>query len=273
MQTTQTINETLNCSQPVPQCLGYARVSTADQNENGLSIDVQKAKILEKVGELGGELIEEVYVDGGRSGTNMNRSGLNELLARCSQGDISHLIVQDTSRISRDTKDYLTIRVLLKKHNVEIVALSGMQAFGDDPYSQFLDEVIAAVNALHPRISGYKSKLTAVEKFKYGIYPSWAPLGYKNIKNPKSTCKYDQRVVAIDKVKAPFITQAFKMYATGEHTIFTIKEYLHSNGIRGQTGRPLSYSLVYNILKNPFYWGWMRWGGMEGKGKHKPLVK
>ncbi|OGM59098.1 hypothetical protein A3A75_05565 [Candidatus Woesebacteria bacterium RIFCSPLOWO2_01_FULL_39_10] len=63
------------------------------------------------------------------------------------------------------------------------------------------------------------------------------------------------------------------MYATGEHTIFTIKEYLHSNGIRGQTGRPLSYSLVYNILKNPFYWGWMRWGGMEGKGKHKPLVK
>src|SRR3990167_6534759 len=123
MQTTQTINETLNCSQPVPQCLGYARVSTADQNENGLSIDVQKTKILEKVGELGGNLAEEIFVDGGRSGTNMNRPGLTALLARCTKGDITHLVVQDTSRISRDTKDYLSITALLKKQEVAIVAL------------------------------------------------------------------------------------------------------------------------------------------------------
>ena len=67
------VNETLNSSNAIPRCLGYARVSTSDQKENGLSIDVQKAKILEKVEELGGELTEDIYVDDGRSGTNMHR--------------------------------------------------------------------------------------------------------------------------------------------------------------------------------------------------------
>lgn len=264
---------TLTSSQPIPKCLGYTRVSTMDQNEDGLSLDVQKSKILEKVEELGGELTEDIFVDGGRSGTNMNRPGLTALLARCTKGDITHLIVQDTSRLSRDTKDYLSITALLKKQKVAVVALSGMQTFGDDPYSQFLDEVIAAVNSLHPRVSGFKARQTAVEKFKAGHYPSWAPVGYKNDKNPFPTGKIDQRIVVVDKEKAPFITQAFKLYASGEHTIFSIKNYLHVNGIRGQqSGRPLAYSLVHNILKNPFYWGWMRWGGMEAIGKHEPLI-
>lgn len=263
----------LTSTNPIPKCLGYARVSTLDQKENGLSIDVQKKKILEKIEELGGDLLEEIYVDGGRSGTNMNRSGLTALLARCSKGDVTHLVVQDTSRISRDTKDYLSITALLKKQEIEIVALSGMQTFGDDPYSQFLDEVIAAVNALHPRVSGFKAKQTAIEKFKAGHYPSWAPVGYKNDKNPNPSSKIDQRIVIIDKDKAPFITQAFKMYATGEHTVYSVRKYLHKNGVRGkQSGRMLAYSLVHNILKNPFYYGWMRWGGMEGMGKHEPII-
>jgi site-specific DNA recombinase len=269
----QPITETFTSSQPVPICLGYTRVSTFDQNEDGLSLDVQKTKILEKIEAMGGELAEEIFVDGGRSGTNMNRPGLTALLSRCTKGDITHLVVQDTSRISRDTKDYLSITALLKSKNIEIVALSGMQTFGDDPYSQFLDEVIAAVNALHPRVSGFKARQTAVEKFKAGHYPSWAPVGYKNTKNPNPTSRLDQRIVAPDKDKAPFIKQAFKMYATGEHTIFSIKNYLHNNGVRGQqSGRPLQYSLVHNILRNPFYWGWMRWGGMEAMGKHKPII-
>ena len=266
------IQDNLSTNLAVPQCVGYSRVSTSDQKETGLSIDVQKTKILEKIAELGGILAEEIFIDDGRSGTNMNRPGLTALLARCSQGGITHLVIQDTSRLSRDTKDYLSIIAMLKKEGVEIVALTGMQSFGDDPYSKFLDEVIASVNSLHPRISGYKAKQTAIEKFKAGFYPSWAPIGYKNDKNPNPTCRYDQRTVVIDPDKAPFIKQAFKMYASKDHTIFSIRTYLHNNGIRGQSGRPLAYSLVHNILKNPFYYGLMRWGGMEGMGKHEPLI-
>ena len=255
-----------------PQCLGYARVSTQGQKLDGLSIDVQKTKILEKVQGIDGTLVEDVFTDNGKSGTTMSRPGLNTLLARCSKGDITHLIIQDTSRIARNEKDHLVIRALLKKYNINLVALTGFQPSGDDPYSDFIDLVMAGVNALHPKISGFKARQTAIEKFKFGIYPSWSPLGYKNVKNSNPTCRYDQKIIAPDPQIAPFITQAFKMYATREQTIYSIRMYLHKSGVRGKSGRPLSYSVVHNTLKNPFYYGLMRWGGLAGKGKHKLLT-
>jgi len=255
----------------IPKIVGYARVSTADQKENGASLDIQRAKIIEKAQEFKGELIE-IYHDDGKTGTNMNRPGLNQLLARCSKKDITHLIVFDSSRLSRDTKDYLTIRTLLKKYKVQIIALTGISSFDNDPYSMFFDEILAAVNALHPRISGFKARQTAVEKFKNGIYPSWAPLGYKNVVNPNPTNSYDRRIVVPDETTAPFITQAFKMYGSGGYAIFDIRMFLHNNGLRGKLGKPVQYSIVHNTLRNPFYYGLMRWGGMEGIGKHQPLI-
>lgn len=256
----------------IPQIVSYGRVSTSNQKIDGLSIDTQKTMILEKIREMGGELVEDFYIDDGRSGTNMNRPGLTALLARCSKGDITHLVVQDTSRLSRDTKDYLSIRAMLGKYKIKLIALSGMQSFGDDPYSQFLDEIIASVNALHPRISGYKSKQTCTEKFKAGYYPSEACLGYKNVVNPHPTGSYDKRIIVIDHNIAPFIIDSFKMYATHLHSIYSIRQYLHQKGIRGRFGRPLQFSVVHNILRNKFYIKQMSWGGLKGEGKHDRLI-
>jgi len=202
----------------------------------------------------------------------MCRPGLTELLARCSNGDIDYLIIYDTSRLSRDTKDYLTIRTILNKYNVKIAAITGMSSFDDDPYSKFFDEILASVNALHPRISGYKARLTAIEKMKFGIYPSFAPIGYINAENKHSTCSYDKRHVIPDKNTAPFVTEAFKMYAAGNHSIFSIRQYLHKNGVKGKFGKDLHYSVVYRILSSPFYYGWMEWGGVKKMGKHTPLI-
>ena len=255
----------------IAKICAYKRVSTTDQVDSGASLEVQETKILEKVAELKGHLVE-IYHDDGKTGTNMNRPGLNAMLARCSKGDIKYLIIYDSSRLSRETKDYLTIRALLGKYNVEMVALTGISSFGDDPYSKFFDEVLAAVNALHPRISGYKAKQTCIEKFKAGYYPSFAPIGYSQIENPKPTGPYDKRITVVNETIAPFITQVYKLYATGDHSMYTIRQYLHKNGVKGKLGKNLYNSTVYQILTCPFYYGLMKWGGMEQMGKHTSLI-
>ena len=255
-----------------PKCVGYCRISTQNQKDEGMSIDVQQTKIYEKVSVLKGELIE-IFTDEAKTGTNLNRPGLTALLARCTKGDIDYLIVQDTSRLSRDTKDYLGVKALLKKEKVDIVALSGMQSQGDDPYSQFLDEIIAAVNALHPRVSGFKARQTAMEKFKAGYYPSCAPIGYVNVKNEHPTGVYDKRIIIPDEKTSVFITDAFKFYASRKfNSIYEVRQYLHKNGVRGKKGRPLQYSVVHHMLRNTFYYGWMKHGGQEGDGKHTHLI-
>lgn len=268
----QTVTKTTIKQATRPYCVGYCRISTQNQKEESSSIEVQKTKILEKIEEMGGVLAEEFYVDEAKSGTNIRRPGLTALLARCSNGDITHLLLMDSSRISRDTKDYLTIRTMLAKYKVEIVALTGISSFGNDPYSKFFDEILASVNSLHPRISGYKARQTAVEKFKAGYYPGTATLGYSNVRNSNPSGSYDKKIIVLDPDVSPFIKQAFKMYATGQHSIVSIRQYFYANGIRGRKGRPLQFSVTHNILRNPFYMGLMRWGGMEGQGKHEPLI-
>ncbi len=255
-----------------PRCIAYCRVSTNNQKEDGLSIDTQKKMILEKVQSVRGDLVEDFYIDEGKTGTNMNRSGLQNLLARCSKKDIDYLVVQDTSRLSRDEKDHLVIRATLKNYSITLITLDGMQARGDDPYSAFIDLVIAGVNALHPKISGYKAHQTEVEKFKAGYYPSWAALGYKNIVNPNPTGSYDKRIIIPDETMAPFITRAFQMYATRQYSLVDIQKYLYENGVRGKKGKTLQFSVVHHMLRSTFYYGWMKWSGMEQWGKHKPLI-
>lgn len=254
-----------------PRILAYCRVSTNNQKMDGLSIETQQALIKEKVASMGGELIEDIYTDEGKSGTNMNRDGLSQLLSRVTKGDITHIIVQETSRLSRSVSDYLVIKAMIKKYKIEVVALSGISYSGEDPYMQSFDEMMAVFNSLQPRISGYKAKQNAIEKFKAGFFPGMAPPGFDNIENPNSTCAYDKRIVSPCPL-SPFITNIFKMYTTRNHSIVSLRMYLFDNGFKGRYGKPLSYSQVDNILKNKFYYGWMEWGGMEGWGKHTPLI-
>ncbi len=269
----ETAVEPFDGSSKIPNCLGYDRVSTTNQRDNGLSMETQKTQILKKIEELGGELAEEIYEDGGITGTSIEkRPAIQALIARCAKGDIDYVICQDSSRISRNTLEYLVIKQTLKKYGTTIVPLTGAINADIGPMGDVMDEMIAVVHSIVPRLTSYKVKQTGAEKFKAGFYPSLAPLGYLNIVNKNPTSAYDKRIIALDPDVAPFLTQAFRMYATQKHTIFSIREFLHKSGIRGKTGRPLAYSLMHTILRNPFYWGWMKWGGLEGQGKHPPII-
>ena len=257
----------------VPKCLGYDRVSTTDQRDNGLSLETQKTQILKKIEELGGELAEDIYEDGGITGTSIEkRPAIQALMARCAKGDIDYVIVQDSSRISRNTLEYLVIKQTLKQYGTTIIPLTGAINADVGPMGDVMDEMIAVVHSIVPRLTSYKVKQTAAEKFKAGFYPSMAPLGYLNVINKNPTSAYDKRILALDPNIAPFITQAFKMYATEKHTIFSIREYLNNSEIRSKNGKPLGYSYTHNLLRNSFYWGWMKWGGHEGMGKHIPII-
>src|SRR3990167_5179492 len=256
-----------------PKCLGYVRVSTPDQRDNGLSLDVQQTQIIAKAQELNGELIEDVYVDGGISGTSLtNRPAFQALLTRCANGNIDYVIVQDSSRVARNTLEYLVIKQTLKKYNTKIIPLTGIVSFDDNPFGDAIDELIAVIHSIPPRLTSYKVKQTAAEKFKAGYYPSVAPLGYNNVVNKNPIGSYDKKIVVPDPFRSPFITQAFKMYASRDYSIYDIRQYLHKNGVLGRKGRPIQFSVTHTMLKNKFYWGWMHHGGHEGMGKHDPII-
>ena len=88
--------------------IGYARVSTQDQNLDR-QIDALKA--------YG---IDRLYTEK-MSGTKSSRPELNAMLDRLEAGDI--VVIESLSRLGRSTKDLLTLMDIFEEKNVKLVSL------------------------------------------------------------------------------------------------------------------------------------------------------
>jgi site-specific DNA recombinase len=88
--------------------LAYCRVSTEEQAEEGFSIEGQADKLrsysnLRDLGEV------TIITDPGLSGKNLQRPGLQQLLAAVEAGHVSHVLVWRLDRLSRSLSDLILL--------------------------------------------------------------------------------------------------------------------------------------------------------------------
>ena len=103
--------------------IGYIRVSTAGQAEEGVSMDAQRAKI-EAWAFANDYELGDVFTDAGVSGKRAdNRDGLQEALAAACKGKAA-LVTYSLSRVSRSTRDMLAIAERLDRAGADLVSLS-----------------------------------------------------------------------------------------------------------------------------------------------------
>lgn len=105
------------------KAIGYIRVSTEGQAEDGVSLDAQEAKI-RAWAELNDAELLAVHCDAGLSGCRAdNRPGLQAALdAACREG--AALVVYSLSRLARSTEDAIGISKRLDKAGADLVSLS-----------------------------------------------------------------------------------------------------------------------------------------------------
>jgi len=104
------------------KAIGYVRVSTQGQVEDGVSLDAQEAKV-RAWAELNGVAGVVIFRDEGISGKRAdNRPGLKAALEAVGKGDA--LICYSLSRLSRSTRDTLALADLLAKKEADLVSLS-----------------------------------------------------------------------------------------------------------------------------------------------------
>ena len=104
------------------KAIGYVRVSTQGQAEDGVSLDAQEAKV-RAWADLNGADDVVIFRDEGISGKRSdNRPGLQAALGAVGKGDA--LIVYSLSRLSRSTKDTLILSETLLKKEADLVSLS-----------------------------------------------------------------------------------------------------------------------------------------------------
>lgn len=142
-------------------------MSTEEQANEGYSLDAQE-KFCQKFAEVNGYKIVGVFRDEGKSGTNLNRPALQDLLAKCQQDkSIDSVIVQETDRLARNTKDHLTIRAILKKAEVKLISVA-QPMLDDSPEGNMIDTILASVNQFQSDINSRKTKKGLQERFESG---------------------------------------------------------------------------------------------------------
>jgi len=101
--------------------IGYIRVSTQGQAEDGVSLAAQRAKIAAWT-DFNGYALGDIFEDAGLSGTKADRPGLAAALDAVGRGDA--LVVYSLSRLARSTRHTLEISERLNTVGADLVSLS-----------------------------------------------------------------------------------------------------------------------------------------------------
>lgn len=83
----------------------YARVSTAEQADNGVSLDAQTAK-LRAFADLHDLEVADIAVDAGESAKSLKRPGLQNALAMLKSGEADGICIAKLDRLTRSVADW-----------------------------------------------------------------------------------------------------------------------------------------------------------------------
>jgi len=256
-----------------PRVALYTRVSTSMQVEEGFSLDQQLREMHEFARQKGWEVVAE-YIEAGQSGTTMDRPQLEALLQAAEEGAFDILLVHELSRLSRSVYDTFDIFEHLGQHHIGFASVREPQFNLTTPSGRFFLHIMASINQYYVDLLREEIKKGKRGRAAEGYTnASIAPFGYRRASdNPKDP-------LVIDPEEAEAVLMAYEAYATGQYTAQDIADMLNARGYRTRKGRRFSKEGVREILRNPFYKGYVvyRQGQhhSEGEiypGKHEPIV-
>jgi hypothetical protein len=87
------------------------------------------------------------------------------------------------------------------------------------------------------------------EKSEQGIWPSLAPLGYRNVAGPDG-----KKIIAVDPESAPIVANLFEWYAIGTISLQEATRKARAAGLAyRKSGANVPVSTVHAILRNRLY--------------------
>jgi site-specific DNA recombinase len=260
-----------------PTAVIYLRVSTSESanrggEAEGYSIPIQRERSVTKAQELGAPVVEE-FADPGKTATNMNRPGLQALLAFIEKQQPTYLIVYKLDRLSREMLDALIIDRTLGMAGTELISCT--EHLDNSPAGKLQKNILRSMNQYHSDNLTDELKNKLIGKIRAGGTIGKAPIGYLNTIERNEGCEI--RSVRIDEERGPLMQWAFESYATGEWSLSSLTDALHAQGLttvpsRKYAKKPIPRSTLARLLRNPYYTGVLLWKGAVYPGNHPPLV-
>lgn len=257
----------MQSEQQIKYCL-YARKSSESDERQAMSIDSQIKELRDLAQKEGLNIVETQY-ESKSAKQSGQRETYNQVLADIENDKYNALLVWAPDRLSRNAGDLgMLVDLMDRQKLAEIKTYS--QKFTNNPNEKFLLMILCSQAKLENDNRAVNVKRGIRAKCEMGWRPCMPPLGYFTRASTGNV-----RDVIVDKERAPYIAQMFEMSAAGKSGRH-IKQWLIDNDIKTRKDKVIHLSMIYNMLKNTFYYGEFEYPTKSGnwyQGKHEPLIE
>lgn len=140
----------------VTRAVGYARVSTREQAEDGASLDAQRLAVEREIERRAWDLVE-VLEDAGSSGKDLKRAGVQRALDLLATGKADVLVSAKLDRLSRSVLDFAGLLERSRREGWKVVVLDvGVDTSTDT--GELLVNVMASFAQYERRIIGARTR-------------------------------------------------------------------------------------------------------------------
>ncbi len=249
---------------PISYCL-YARKSSESDERQIMSIDSQ-IKEMKVLAERDKAFIKEVRFESHSAKQSGQRPVFQQLIEDIVKGEFNGILTWNPDRLSRNAGDLGRIVDLMDQGKLhEIKTFS--QSFRNQPNDKFLLMILCSQAKLENDNRAINVRRGMRAKCEMGWRPGVAPLGYMN------RAFGGVKDIIIDPKRAPIIKEAFDRAAYMYHSGRMVKEWMDKEGFTTRKGKKITESMVYLMLKNPFYCGYFEYPkGKLYQGKHEPII-
>lgn len=219
-----------------PRAIGYVRVSTKGQADNGVSIDMQREKIRAYCEFYELELVD-ILEDAGKSGKNMKRPAAQELIKLVEDKAFDALIIYKLDRLGRSVIDLLSFSQLLEKNDVSLHSINE-KLDTTSSFGRFFFTVISALAQLERDIISERTREAMDHKRQRGELLGSAPIGKMVVGN-----------LLVDDPETIRIIDLVKDWREEGNSLRQIGNLLAGEGFLSRTGKPYSAETINCILK------------------------
>ena len=231
----------------------YIRVSTDSQAEEGYSIDAQKEQLAAYC-TMKGLKNYEFFIDGGWSGSNLERPEIKRLIKECGESKISHVVVFKLDRLSCSQKDTLyLIEDVFNPNEVSFVSLHESMDTAT-PMGRLMLGILSAFAQLERENIRLRTRMGMQERVKDGYWMGGGriPYGYD----------YDSKQgIIVPNKDADNVRKIYDLFLAG----YSCQRIADMLGLKYDR-------LAMQILQRKSNYGVIEYNGEIYPGRHEPLI-
>ena len=238
----------------------YIRVSTQEQAQEGYSVGEQRERLIAYC-KAQDWIIADIYVDGGYTGSNLKRPGIQKLMVETDKFDV--VLVYKLDRLSRSQRDTLyLIEEIFLPNDVDFVSMQ--ESFDtSSPFGKAMIGLLAVFAQLEREQIKERTKMGRMARAKAGLHHGggYIPIGYN----------YEDGHLVVNPYEAEQVRKIYEWYLAGG-SLASITDRLHAEGYTNRYGSYISWSSVRNILGNETYTGRLKFGEVIVEHAHEAII-